>query len=188
MASSQRVIFILVHWLTLPGETPIVTLVLLKHLRLVVNIPEADIATVVRGQRILFSVSGFPGQQFDSIVARSSHALDIVTLTEPVELDVDNSNLLLMPGMVANINWPATRRNPTFVVPKKAIVTTTYAMFVIRVKNNRTEWIQVKRGNYNKDKVEIFGALQEGDLIVVNATDELRANTKVTIDGEKVHG
>ena len=61
-------------------------------------------------------------------------------------------------------------------------------MFVIRVKNNRTEWVPVTRGNYNKDKVEIFGALKEGDLIVVNATDELRTNTKVKIDGAKVHG
>lgn len=171
-----------------PAATPIVKIDLLKHLRLVVNIPEADIASVEQGQRIPFSVSSFPGHKFTGVVARISHALDLVTLTEPVELDIDNSNLKLMPGMIVNINWSATRRNPTFVVPQKSIVTTTYGMFVIRVKNNCTEWIHVKRGNYNKDKVEIFGALQEGDLIVVNATDELRANTKVKIERKKVHG
>lgn len=171
-----------------PGSTPIVKIDDLKRLRLVINIPQADIGSVAEGNQIPFLISSYPTKTFYGKVARISHALNLKTLTEPVELDVDNSNLMLLPGMVVNISWPATRRNPTFVVPKKAIVTTTYAMFVIRLRNNVTEWINVTRGHFNKDKVEIFGDLQEGDLIALNETDELRANTKVQIEGGKSLG
>lgn len=53
----------------------------------------------------------------------------------------------------------------------------------IRIKDDLTEWVDVKRGTSinkdGKDLVEVFGDLTEGDAIAVRGTDELRAGTKV---------
>ncbi|KTC89164.1 efflux RND transporter periplasmic adaptor subunit [Fluoribacter dumoffii] len=167
-----------------PGASPIVRIELIKKLRLVVYVPEADVYSTIQGKQVPFSVSSYPNQQFKGTVARMSRSLNLKTLTEAVELDVNNSDIKLMPGMSVSLNWPATRPYSTFIVPSNAVITTTYKVFVIRVKNGMTEWVNVETGNRSEDKVEVFGPLQTGDTIVAHASDELRNHIKVKIKGE----
>ena len=74
-----------------------------------------------------------------------------------------------------------TRPRPSLFVPTSAIATTTERVFVIRIRNGMTEWVDVKRGMSMGDLVEVFGDLQENDSIAVRATDELRAGTLVVV-------
>ena len=74
-----------------------------------------------------------------------------------------------------------TRPRPSLFVPTSAIATTTERVFVIRIRNGTTEWVDVKRGMSMGDLVEVFGDLQENDSIAVRATDELRAGTLVVV-------
>jgi len=162
------------------GAIPIFRIEMLTRLRLVAPVPEADVADVKEGVEVPFSVSAYPERMFTGKVARLSHSLALRTRTEPVELDVDNSNRLLAPGMYADIRWPMRRQNASFVVPMRAVVTTTEQVFVIRVKDMVAEWVDVDRGNAKGDSVEVFGALKEGDTIVADATDEIKPGEKLT--------
>ena len=94
---------------------------------------------------------------------------------------MNNANRKLSPGMYADIFWPVKRSRPEFTVPLKALVTTTEKTFVIRVRDNITEWVNVERGITVGDAVEVFGDLHEGDTIVVGATDELKSGKKVML-------
>jgi hypothetical protein len=58
-------------------------------------------------------------------------------------------------------------------------VTTTERIFVIRVKNGTTEWVDVRPGVSVGPLLEVFGALSEGEMVVLRGTDELRAGTAV---------
>ena len=51
--------------------------------------------------------------------------------------------------------------------------------FVIRIRNGTTEWVDVKRGMSMADLVEVFGDLQENDVVAVRGTDELRPGNAV---------
>ena len=62
-----------------------------------------------------------------------------------------------------------------------AIATTTERTFVIRIRNGITEWVDVKTGVSQGDKIEVFCDLAEGDLVAARGTDELRAGTRVTV-------
>ena len=73
------------------------------------------------------------------------------------------------------------RSEPTLFVPAKAVVTTTELVFVIRVRDDTTEWVRVQKGQSVGDLIEVFGDLQTDDLVVARGTDELRAGTKVTV-------
>ncbi len=53
-------------------------------------------------------------------------------------------------------------------------------VFVIRVRNGRAEWVDVKRGGADKDLVEVFGDLKAGDQVVARASDEIRNGAGVT--------
>jgi multidrug efflux pump subunit AcrA (membrane-fusion protein) len=97
----------------------------------------------------------------------------------PVELDVENRSDLLTPGTYAQVQWPVHRTGMSLVVPKTAIASDLEHSFVIRVKNNKTEWVNVEAGLTKDDLVEVFGGLHSGDLVVVRASDELRPETDV---------
>ena len=155
----------------------------IARLRLVVNVPEAELAGVAKGTRVEFTVPAFPGETFAGAIARIGNALDPKTRTMPIELDVNNPAKKLAPGMFPQINWPSQRPRPSLFVPLSAVATTTEKTFVIRIKGDVAEWVEVKRGasinQDGKDLVEVFGELAEGDSIAVRGTDELRAGTKV---------
>jgi len=91
-----------------------------------------------------------------------------------VELDVMNSDRSLVPGMYATVKWPVRRGQPSLYVPKTSVVTTTERTFVIREKNGKAEWVNVKQGAADGDLIEVIGPLQAGDKIVTRANDELR--------------
>jgi len=161
------------------NSVPIFRLEQIAHLRLIVSIPEADVSGLHLGLRVEFTVPAYPENHFTAKVSRLSHALDEQTRTEPVELDIDNHSNQLDPGMYAEVLWPVRHSQPTFTVPNTAVVTTTERTFVIRIKQGVTEWVDVHPGNTIGTQMEIFGALNSGDQIVANATDELRTGIKV---------
>jgi RND family efflux transporter MFP subunit len=161
------------------STAPVLRLQQISRLRLVLSVPEADVSGVSAGARIAFTVSAFPGENFFGVVQRISHTLDEKTRTMPVELDVINDSARLAPGMFPEVIWPTTRPRPSLFVPASAIATTTERVFVIRIRNGTTEWVDVKRGLSMGDLVEVFGDLQENDVIAMRGTDELRAGIPV---------
>ena len=162
-----------------PTGTPMLRVQQVARLRLVVSVPEAAVESVGQGETVTFTVPAHPGETFAGKVARIGHALDPKTRTMPVELDVDNTNGRLAPGMYAQVAWRMRRARPSLFVPATAIATTTERTFVVRIKNSRAEWIDIKRGVSADQLVEVFGALSAGDQVAVRGTDEIRQGTVV---------
>jgi membrane fusion protein (multidrug efflux system) len=163
-----------------PGTGPLLKLDNNSRLRLVVAVPEADVAGIERGVRVPFQVPAFPDDPFTGTVARISHTLDPKTRTESVELDVPNGRGQLAPGMYPEVNWPVRKTRPSLLVPPSSIATNTERTFVIRVNaQGRAEWINVTRGAQAEDLVEVIGSLRAGDQIVKRATDEIREGAKI---------
>ena len=70
--------------------TPIVRIETLTRHRLVIPVPENDIAGVAEKTEVTFIVPSFPGRTFHAPIARISHGVDTKTRTMPVELDVSD--------------------------------------------------------------------------------------------------
>jgi len=160
---------------------PMLRLETIDHLRLVVPVPQAYLSGISKGQNVEFTVPAFPNSKFKGTIARISDAVAQQTRTMPVELDVENRDDLLTPGTYAQVQWPVHRTGMSLVVPKTAIASDLEHSFVIRVKNNKTEWVNVQAGLTKDDLVEVFGDLRSGDLVVVRATDELRPEIPVAV-------
>src|SRR5215470_7034080 len=160
-----------------PAGAPMLRLQQVSRLRLIIYVPEVEIASVKPGAQINFTLPAFPGETFSGVIRRSNRSLDSKTRTMPVELDVANSSGRLAPGMFPEVIWPTRRPRPSLFVPPTAIAVTTERVFVVRIRDGAVEWVDVKRGasmNYQGvDLVEIFGDLGPGDQIAVRGTDEL---------------
>ncbi len=161
------------------SEPPLVILQQISRLRLVVAVPEQDVGGVVRGRRVAFTVPAHPERVYTGTIARLAHALDEKTRTMSVELDVLNRDGSLSPGMYPTVKWPVESSRPRLLVPQTAVVTTSERMFVIRVRNGRAEWVDVRKGAPAGDNIEIFGPLSPGDLVIRRATDEIHNGAAV---------
>ena len=163
-----------------PGaSTPIVRIETLTRLRLVVPVPEYDAGDVPEGSEVSFTVPSFPGRTFTAPIARISHEVNMKTRTMPVELDVRDPQAQLIPGTFCQVDWPVRRNYPTLFVPSTAVASDLARTFVIRVVNNRTEWVDVKTGAAVGKLIEVFGNLKEGDAVARSGSDQLLPGTQV---------
>ena len=156
-----------------PATGPVLRLENVTRLRLVVSVPEADVAGIVRGARVPFTIPG--GQPGTGVIARISRSLDAKTRTMPVELDVENGAGLFAPGMYPETVWPVRKPRPSLMVPTTAVVTTTEKVFVIRNDGGKAQHVPVSKGAASGDLLEVFSSeLKAGDRVVKRASDEIR--------------
>jgi len=164
-----------------PGvAAPMVRIETPSRLRLVIPVPEAYVAGIPEGTNVEFTVPTYPGQTFSAPVARIAQSVDVKTRTMPVELDVSNPAGRLAAGMFSEVLWPVGRPRPTLFVPTSAVARTTERVFVIRIRDGKAEWVDVKTGATSGNLIEVFGNLKEGDQVALRGTDELRPGTPVT--------
>src|SRR5437867_7089418 len=160
-----------------PGSAPLLVLQQISRLRVTVAVPEENVGAIAKGANVGFQVPAYPERNFSGTVARRAQALDQKTRTMAVELDVMNPDQSLAPGMYAAVKWPVRRAQPALYVPRTGVVTTTERTFVIREKNGKAEWVNVRKGAVDGDLQEVIGELQAGDKVVKRAYDELREGT-----------
>ena len=167
------------------SEFPMFTLNEQKKLRLVVYVPEAYTSYLHQDDEIRFSVKAYPNDKFTGKVKRLAGALDKRLRAQRIEMDVINENKRLLPGMIAEVEFSLSTNPNTFVVRSSALVNSTERVFVIRVMNNKAEWVDVKKGMEINGQVEIFGPLSLGDQLVTTASEEVRNGTDVNVMTKK---
>ncbi|NSL86611.1 efflux RND transporter periplasmic adaptor subunit [Chitinophaga sp. Mgbs1] len=153
---------------------PMLMLAQEDKLRLVLQVPEIYSGQLLKQATVDFGVNALPGKIFSGSISREAGMLNDKYRSEAVEIDVQNDTRLLKPGMYAEITMPVNGSAAALVVPASAVVMSTERKYVIVIKDHHTKWIDVQEGNHHNDSTEVFGALQAGDRIIANATDEIR--------------
>ena len=157
------------------SELPLLTLQEQQLLRLVISVPEIYTSYLTQKDQVQFTVKALPDKIFTARVRRLAGAIDNRLRSERIEMDVKNDDKKLLPGMVAEVDVPLPASDSTFIVPKTAVVNSTEKVFVIRVVNNKSEWVDVKTGREGNGRVEIYGGnLKPGDVLVLAASEEIR--------------
>lgn len=84
-----------------PGQ-PIVKLVDIRQVKVKINVPEEEIATLKIGQSLHFKVSSLPGETFTAQITEKSVAADPITRSYEVKAVTANPANKLLPGMVCD--------------------------------------------------------------------------------------
>src|SRR5579871_5554978 len=161
-------------------NTSIVTIQNYKTLRLRVAVPESYIASHAASDTIQFKMDAFPEKLFTAKLARKTETIDPNTRTELWEYDYNNINKILKAGAFAYVQLKIARQTPSFVVPSSSVATTQEKKFVIRIKNNKAEWVDVRQGISLDDGIEIFGNLSVNDTLIARATDERKPGSEAS--------
>ncbi|QHV99133.1 efflux RND transporter periplasmic adaptor subunit [Spirosoma endbachense] len=143
-------------------------------LRLTVAIPETFANQLAAKSAVSFTVNAIPERRFNAKLARSAESLVEANRAMMAEFDVNNAAHELKSGMYAEVTLPVERSARTMFVPTSSVVSSSEKMFVIRVHDNRAQWVSVQKGNVIDSLVEVFGDLKQGEPIVKAASEEIR--------------
>ncbi len=95
----------------------------LTRMRVYTNVDEADIGRVQVGQAATFTVPAFPDKEFRASVTqiRNEPKIEQNVVTYNVVLDVSNEELLLRPGMTANVRILISEVRDALIIPDQAL-------------------------------------------------------------------
>ncbi len=162
------------------GNTLLFRIAQTQTLRMYVSVPQIWVSSVRAGQTATIRVSGLPGRQFTGTVAHTAKALDPTSRTLLVEVNVPNGDGALLPGMSAQVDLSAPRRDPPIVIPADALMIRSNGAEVAVLRPNGTVHVQkIQVGRDYGDRLEVLGGLSEGDTVVQNPGDMVREGVKV---------
>jgi RND family efflux transporter MFP subunit len=160
------------------ADQPMLVLQDISKMRLEVFIPEDYVDKVDLKQPVNFIFNAMPGDEHTAKISRSANSLGSMR-SEAIEIDVENKNGQLKPGMYAEVRIPMLSGAKSLLVPNNAIVRSTEREYVVAVKDGKAALIDIKEGLARNDSTEVFGNLKAGDKVVNHPGDELKAGTVI---------
>ena len=164
----------------------------LTRMQIETSVSEADIGVIKEGQAVTFTVDAYPTQTFDGVVRqiRLSPTTTSNVVVYTVVIDVDNTDLRLMPGMTAFVTIIVSEKNDVLKVQNAALLLRTFDGIIQNAGDATPKThLAIKRGDeislvpYEKGLVTateteiISDGIAEGDLIVVGKVGQT-SNTK----------
>ena len=150
---------------------PLYRLVDLRHIWVLAEVYERDLAAVKSGQNATITFAAYPGQQFRGIVSLIYPEVSMTTRTAKVRIEIDNADLKLKPGMYADVTLATDLSdNIALTVPETAILDDgTHQIVLVSRGEGRFEPREIKLGARGNGYAEVLNGLQSGDKVVVSA-------------------
>ena len=160
-------------------STPVVRLAQISVLRLVLPVPESIAAQIQLGQPIKVRVQALK-QDFVGKVSRFADSLNQQTRTMETEVDFQNKDGKLLPGMYVQADVSHDEKKNALTVPVEAVSQRGDSGTVLVV--NAQDTVQekhVKLGQSDGTWLEIISGVNEGERVIVGHLGELRNGQKV---------
>lgn len=154
----------------------------IDKLKVIINILEKDIPRVKMGMKGIVTVDAFPGKEFVATVVRFSQAVDPSTRTMAVELDIDNRDHLLKPGMFSNVALTVDTHPNAITVPTMAILKDGGGQYVFTVQRDSALRVPVQTGLELNGSTEILSGLQALLPVIVSGQQFARDHSPVRVE------
>ncbi len=168
---------------------PIFAVAQIDTLRILISVPEGYATSVKTGMPARVFLQERMGAPITGKVARTADSLDQNTRTMLTEVDIDNSNRSLYPGMYAVVSFEQVRGQAPLTVPGDAVVVRNDQTSVATVvTGNKVHLAPVTIGRDYGPSVEIVSGLQPGALVITGVTDGVREGATVHPQQKKTAG
>jgi RND family efflux transporter MFP subunit len=158
---------------------PVVRLAEISKLRLVLPIPESVAAEIHLGDPVKARVQAL-NRDFVGKVSRFADSLDRQTRTMETEIDFDNRDGRLIPGMYAETQLSLREKKDALTIPLEAVTRNGDDATVFAVNSqNIIEERHVKLGLEDSARVEVLSGLTDKDRVVIGNRSQFRAGQKV---------
>ena len=171
---------------TVAANAPLLRIVELNPITAVFSVTERDYALLKTGQVVTLRTDTYPGEAFRGRIARIAPVFRESTRQARVEVDVDNSDLRLKPGMFVRATVVLDRVEDATVIPEQALVRRDGhdGVFVISEDGKSVKWRRVEVGFRQGSKVQVSGEGLDAQVVTLGQ-QLLDDNSAVSVTGRR---
>jgi membrane fusion protein, multidrug efflux system len=153
----------------------IATLLRTNPIRLRLQLPEADAGRVQPGMAVVATVSAYADKEFAGKVSIVNPAIDPVSRTVTVEIDMSNPGNVLRPNMFATGRIMQPGGAMGIFVPREAIINdpATASARVYAIEGNTARLRVVQIGEESGGLVRIVSGVNAGEAVATSNLDQL---------------
>ncbi len=163
------------------ATSPVLSMMDYSKLHMEINLAEKNISMIKTGQPVNIVNYTIPGDTLNGVLAQLSPAIDAETRSFKAVIDINNSKLLLRPGMFAKGEIVVAKADSALVIPKNVILNKQKGNVVFVVHKGLAEERVIEFGLENPNEVQIVSGLEKKDRLVVKGFETLRNRSKIKI-------
>ncbi len=166
------------------GSKQLFTLANLNELWLFADIFERDISSMKKGEEAQVSIDSLPNDKFPAKIIWVGDSISPTTRTLPVRANVNNSNLLLKPGMFARIKVDVGEV-PVTLIPRSSVIQMGDKELVYTdIGGDKYQQREVTTGATDSDDIEILSGLKLGERVVSHGGTALLGTAMKSTEGD----
>jgi multidrug efflux pump subunit AcrA (membrane-fusion protein) len=120
------------------------------------------------------------GREYTGTIVRSASSLDSAARTMLTEVQVDNRDGSLLPGMYAQVKFILAGQRTSLIIPTSSLVIDHGGMHVVTVqKDEKIHFAPVMIGRDMGTQIEVLSGIQPSDTLVASPSDLLREGQQV---------
>lgn len=142
----------------LSSNTPILSVIELQPITAVIYVTEKDYFRLKNEQEVALTSGAFAGTVFNGRVVRIAPLLKETSREARVEVEVDNPDGTLKPGMFVNAQIEFARRTETTIVPVSALVTRggLQGLFLADLETKKARFLPITLGIVEGERAEVL--------------------------------
>jgi membrane fusion protein, multidrug efflux system len=159
------------------GETaapgvPLMRVIQLDPVKVTVSLSDRDVLSVRQGMAAMIGTDA-RGTLIEGKVALVRPAADVNTRAFAAEIEIDNAEQRLLPGMIANVQVKSDGAGEELVISQDWLVTKPDELGVYVHADGVAKWRPVKIGPIVRDRVVLLEGLAKGDELIISGHREL---------------
>lgn len=150
-------------------------------LRVQIEVPQSSALSIRNGEKATLTVQERPGKTYVATVTRTAESVDLAARTMLAEVQVDNREGTLIPGMYGEVTFDVKAEHPSVIIPVIALVIDKSGTHVVTVSGNTVHFVPVEIGQDLGSEVEILQGLHGNEMLVSNPSDLLSDGQTVEV-------
>jgi RND family efflux transporter MFP subunit len=164
-----------------PGK-PLFSIAQSDTLRVYVDVPQSEAIDIHDGQKANIDLTERLGRTYTGTITRNASALNDAARTMRTEVQVDNRDGSLLPGMYAQVHFTLPQQHTSLIIPTSSLVIDHVGMHVVIVDaSQRAHFIPVTIGKDLGKEVEVLAGLRGDESLVASPSDLLSEGQHVEL-------
>lgn len=159
----------------------LVRIVQIDKVKAIVGLPEREVAAFSLGDSVEVTVDAYPGRVFAGTIYRIATSAEQTTRTFATEIELDNAEGLLRPGIIARAGFVRATYPDAITVPMFSVLSRGSDRFVFVEKDGAAQLRPVTIGFYRGDDVHVTSGLSDRDRLIVVGHRQLHDGQRVTV-------
>ncbi|MCX6335432.1 MAG: efflux RND transporter periplasmic adaptor subunit [Bacteroidia bacterium] len=154
----------------------------IRKIKVSAFIPESELHKIKTGQKAEVQISSL-SDKYNGKITEVGSAADAASRAFSVKIEIDNPQLVIRPGMIAEVKIIPEKINEVLAIPVGSVLhdyNNQSFVFVVDTAKNKVSRRNVIPGKLINDKIEIISGLIEKEIIVTGGNQKLAEGSLIT--------